>query len=250
MKNLTRISLLCLALLAVQPPASAQINTVVQTTLSAAVTQTATRFAVASVTGIVAPSFSSGIVGSQLYVVDPGQTKGEVMNVVSISSTTLTVTRTQSAKPHVSGAMVLVATAPNWFSSTDPTGGCTTASTYAKPLVNITTGNQWLCSTITLSWVPGFLNIDAQPQPTVAVASAAGAILPSGPLFHVTGTAAVTGFTVPVGGVAAGFCIIPDGAFTWTTAGNIALAGTAVTNKLLCFIWDGTNSKYIPSYIA
>jgi hypothetical protein len=90
----------------------------------------------------------------------------------------------------------------------------------------------------------------AQAQVTAKVASAAAAILPSGPLFHVDGTLAVTGFTVPVGGVGASFSIIPDAVFTWTTAGNIALAGSAVVNKLLTFTWDATNSKYIPSYIA
>jgi hypothetical protein len=46
------------------------------------------------------------------------------------------------------------------------------------------------------------------------------------------------------------FTIIPDGAFTWTTAGNIALAGTAVVNKALTFLWDAKNSKWVPNYIA
>jgi hypothetical protein len=125
------------------------------------------------------------------------------------------------------------------------------------PLLNVLTGEQFLCSTITNTWVPGFSNawLPVAGGPTTAVASAAGAILPSGPLFHVTGTAAVTGFTIPVGcaATAVGTCsftIIPDGAFTWTTAGNIALAGTAVVNKALTFLWDAKNSKWVPNYIA
>jgi hypothetical protein len=44
------------------------------------------------------------------------------------------------------------------------------------------------------------------------------------------------------------FCIIPDGTFTTTATNNIALASTAVVNKLLCYTFDSTNKKYVPSY--
>jgi hypothetical protein len=43
-----------------------------------------------------------------LYVVDPGQTVGEKMLVIAISSTTVTVKAHDNAKPHVSGAQVIV----------------------------------------------------------------------------------------------------------------------------------------------
>jgi hypothetical protein len=137
---------------------------------------------------------------------------------------------------------------PDWFSDADPQGSCVTASTKTAPHVNVITGKEWLCSTVTLSWVPGFMNLTAPARVTAAVASAAGAITPSGPLFHVTGALAVTGFTIPVGFAYGSFSIVPDGAFTTTTAGNIAIASTAVVNKLLTFTWDDTASKFIPSY--
>ena len=98
-------------------------------------------------------------------------------------------------------------------------------------------------------WVAGFNNPEPNKGPTAAVASAAGAILPSGPLFHVTGALAVTGFTIPVGFAGGSFVVIPDGAFTWTTAGNIAVAGTAVVNRALTFTWDSSVSKFNPSYV-
>ncbi len=216
-----------------------------QTTLSAAVSANATVIPLTSVTGIAAGVVTSGTVGTQLYVVDPGQVLGELMNVVSVSGTNVTVTRVPShAVAHKSGAMVL-AGQPNAFYTTNPTGTTDGPNT---PWVNVLTGEQWLYSSITTTWVPGFLN-PAPPQATLLVASAAGAILPSGPLFHVNGTAAVTGFTIPVGGVAAPFAVIPDAVFTWTTAGNIAIAGTAVVNRTIYWIWDATNAKYVPSYV-
>lgn len=235
-----------------------------QTTLSAAVNGNGlfsgasvsldTAITVASTTGFVAAN--NGAVAS--YV----QIDREVMAVIGVNTTTKVVTVLRGhlgsfAAGHVNATMVLVG-APGYFLAGDPQGACTTASTALTPYINSLTGSQWLCSTVTTTWVPGFGNPGSSQQPaavTAAVASAAGAILPSGPLFHVTGTSAVTGFTIPVGfnATAAGggcFIIIPDGVFTWTTAGNIALAGTAVVNKQLQFCWDATNSKWIPSYIA
>jgi hypothetical protein len=42
--------------------------------------------------------------------------------------------------------------------------------------------------------------------------------------------------------------LIPTGIFTTTTAGNIALASTAVVNKALYMIYDPTTAKWYPSY--
>ncbi len=256
MKNLTRITLL--GLLAVLCSFGQQ-NTLVQTSLSAAITATQTTFAVASATGINAPSYSSGLAGSALYVVDLGQTKGELMTVVSISSTTVTVSRTKNngAKAHASGAMVLVATTANWFYSVDPVGSCVTASTYVTPYLNVTNGNQWICSTITLTWVPGWGNYTAAPEATLLVSSVAGTTAVSGPLLHINGTNAITAFLPGIGWQGQGFCVVPDAAFTTTTGGTtvattrviaIGIASTAVANKTLCFAYDATNSKFVATY--
>jgi hypothetical protein len=80
------------------------------------------------------------------------------------------------------------------------------------------------------------------------VASAAGLVTPSGPLFHITGTAAITGFNIPVGFTGGSFTVIPDGAFTTTTANNIAIASTAVVSKPLTFTFDAGTAKFYPSY--
>jgi hypothetical protein len=81
------------------------------------------------------------------------------------------------------------------------------------------------------------------------VASPAGVMTPTGIAFKVSGTNAITGITVP-NGWAAGMSIyvIPTGIFTWTTATNISLAGTAVVGKVIVFTWDG--AKWNPSVVA
>ncbi len=217
------------------------------TTLSAGIASKLTTFQVASATGITAPSSTSA---GTVLVVD-----NEAMSVISVSGTTVHVQRGASgtmANAHISGAMVL-AGPPNAFISYDPSGTCTNGSgVFAySPVVNLRTGNQWLCSTVTGKVVPGFANYFDGPQPTTAVASAAGLVTPSGPLFHITGALAITGFNIPVGfdpKGGGGFCVIPDGAFTTTNANNIAIASTGVVSKTLCYTYDANTAKFYPAY--
>lgn len=222
-----------------------------QTTLSTAVTSTSGGFVVvASATNIAVTGPTTN--GAVLYIIDAGATVGELDFVTSVTGTTIGVRRGMGgtkAVTHASGARVLVGQ-PGYFKTRDPQGSCVTASTDVTPIINTNTGNQWLCSTVTLTWVPGWGNMSAPAAVTTLVASAAGVVLPSGPLFHINGTAAITGFTIPVGFFSGCFTVIPDAVFTWTAAGNIALAGTAVVNKSLSFCWDATNAKFVPSYIA
>jgi hypothetical protein len=218
-----------------------------------------TSVVVASATGITA--------GTSVLFVEDGTGgssigSGELLAVTSVSGTTIGVQRGSGgsiANPHISGALVIVGP-PNAFVAIEPSGACTASKTLYTPMVNYKTGNQWLCSTVTNSWVPGFFNTSAASGVTAAVASVAGATNPSGPLFHITGTNAITAFgsstTVGVAGgggsktdvAGASFCIIPDAIFTTTATNNIALASTAVVNKLLCYVFDQTNKKYVPSY--
>lgn len=227
-------------------------NTLTQTTLSAAITVNQTVFSVASATNLSSPT--NGFF-QKIYVVDPGSTVGELMTVLAVSGTTVTVSRLDEYKSkHLSGALVIInpidSSVANGFLDTDPPSVPDTAPVLTW-VINVTDGTQWLYSSVTASWVPGFNNTTAPTQVTAAVASAAGAILPSGPLFHVTGTAAVTGFTRPNGFASGTFTIIPDGVFTWTTGdASIALAGTAVVSKALTFVWDSNVSKWYPNYIA
>jgi hypothetical protein len=257
--NKTKIAVLSLfAALALSASAFGQ-TALTATKLAAAVTTSANIVRVSSATGILA--------GNLLFIEDgtgggSGAGSSEAMLVESISGTVATVVRGyygSIANAHISGALVITGT-PNQFYAVEPSGACTATSQPVTPYINVKSGNQWLCSTVTGSWVPGFFNTAAPAGVTTAVASVAGATNPSGPLFHVTGALAITawGSSTTVGLAAGGgsatdvlganFCIIPDGAFTTTATNNIALASTAVVNKLLCFTFDQTNKKYVPSY--
>lgn len=236
MKKALRFTLAALLLVLLPMLASAQQNTLTATTLSAAIgTSSVQTFNVASVTGITA--------GNTVLFIER-----EAMFVNAVSGTTVTVVRGYEATAgvaHPNGAVVL-AGRPQWFNKYDPSGSCTLANVVASPWVNIRNSQQWLCG-IT-GWVPGFGNGDLPPGVTAAVASAAGQITPSGPLFHITGALAITGFVLPVGFQTGNICVIPDGTFTTTTANNIALASTAVVSKTLCFTYDRNTSKFYPAY--
>lgn len=214
-----------------------------QTTLAAGVTTTAQIYVrLTSATGVTA--------NNTILFMD-----SEAMFVNSVSGTVIGITRgyfgTQ-AMTHASGAMVLIGP-PAAFVDIDPSGSCTPGSgifAYA-PIVNLKNGNQWLCSSVTNHVIPGFENNAAPAAVSAAVASAAGLITPSGPLFHITGTAAITGFTIPVGfdpKEGSQVCVIPDGLWTTTNANNLALASTAVVSKTLCWTYDSNTAKFYPSY--
>jgi hypothetical protein len=227
----------------------------------------------ASVTGIAAPTLP-GTPVSVIYV------DTEAMGVFSVNTSTKQVSVFRGylgtrAAPHANGTMVLVApqynTAnggnplPSGFYPQDPplNGACTAANTPTTPWVNVLTGAQWLCSTVTGTWVPGWNNplTGISPGITAAVASAAGAITPSGPFFTITGAAAVTGFNTATGGMigfnstatGSGCFFIRSAAgttATWTAAGNISIAGTFTANKLFEFCWDPNTSKFVPTTVS
>lgn len=220
-----------------------------QTTLSGALTTSRQiTFQVASATGITAPSYSGS--GSLLYV------DQEAMAVVSLNGSYVTVQRGAAgtgAATHVSGAMVLIGPPNAFISGFDPQGSCTNGSgVFAySPVINLKTGNQWLCSTVTSKVIPGYVNSWTNNGVATAVASAAGKITPSGPLFHITGTAAITGFNIPVGFDPMGggtICAIPDGLWTTTNANNFAIASTAVVSKTECWTYDANTAKFYPAY--
>lgn len=277
-----KLTLAVLALFALLVPMSvhAQQYTLTQTTLSAAAggnilgqgpgTQpvpAATLVQVTSATGIVGINPNLSTTASQpnqsvIYV------DRELMMVTAVNGTTLTVVRGYNgtvAAPHASGAMVLVGK-PFTFYTFDPGGtpasgtgiggaACSAANTLVTPWVNIRTGAQWLCSTITNTWIAGWNNPVATEwsAPNTAVASAT-TITPSGPLFHITGTTLITTIAVPVGMNAtttgsASFCAIPDAAYTTSNAGNlIKAASTAAIGQVMCFTWNPASQKWAQSY--
>ena len=229
-----------------------------QTTLSAPLLANQSVMTVAAATGISNPV--NGYL-QKLYIIDPDGQRGELVAVTAVVGTQVSISRLDEFRSgHYTGAIIIIAPLDQTvesFHEYDPVGRPSTlngSAVQVTPFINIVTGRQWLQGLVGASgsfcWVPGWNNGLVPPGPTAAVASAAGVVLPTGPLFHITGALAITGFTLPVGFTGGSFTVIPDGVFTWTAAGNIALAGTAVVSKALTFTWDANAAKWYPSYIA
>ncbi len=283
MKNYFKLAVLLVLLALSCVTASAQQNFLGQTTLSAAIAGSllgqgvsATTnpppqlVQVASATGIVGLNPNLGITASQ-----PNRTAlfigREQMLVTATNGTVLTVVRGVNgtvAAPHPSGDMVLFGPS-RFFYNYDPGGiptanggisgvACTAANVVVSPWLNVRTGGQWICSSVTGTWVPGWNNSGQDNlMATAAIVSAAGTNTPTGPLFTVSGTAAIVTWAIPIGfnGTASGggcFVTIPTGIWTWTAAGNIAVAGTVTAGNSVpvTWCWNAATSKWVPSRIA
>lgn len=241
-----------LAVLACAVPAAAQ-TALTSTTLTAAIADGAAQsMALTSATGFTAPGTGSTFVF--------GLIDREIVGIRSVSGLVVGMSRGQNgtrATPHISGATVW-AVPPQAILNYVPSGQCTRSTLSYVPAViggTVAQGNNgdlYDCLGVTTAgqWVqtngPGHgLGVLG-----TTMASTAGVLgLPTGTVFTVSGTNAITGITLPAGaGIGFRIGIVPSGVFTWTAATNIALAGTAVVNKLLEFVWNG--SKWVPSYIA
>jgi hypothetical protein len=114
-----------------------------------------------------------------------------------------------------------------------------TTPTLVTPVIGAATG-----TSLSLS---GFSAVSAA-APTIASATT---IAPTTPIAFVSGTTAVVTITAaaPISTGGGTITLIPTGAFTWTTAGNIAVAGTAVVSRALTMTYDVTTTKWYPSYV-
>lgn len=142
MKNLNRNRLFTVlasvAMAAFLYPASlmAQVQTTI-TTNSAAQTKTSTQMQLTSAT--------NAVVGSEIFI------DQELELITAISGTVATVQRGAAGTTPASHAVTtsLLVGTPDKFQSVDPPfGACTSATDYpgnAKPWVNVTDGNIWLC---------------------------------------------------------------------------------------------------------
>lgn len=280
MKNITKKVLFALALLFFPVFCSAQTGqALTQTTTVAIISAGQNCFTLTSVAGIsgFGPGINNPVAGTSagtgnitdIYI------DRELMQVVSTNTAakvvcTLRGQGSSQASPHQAGTMVLIGP-PGAFFNYDPEGYCggpvggvnfgggPSNPPQFTPWVNQRTGSQWLCSTISSTWVPGFINPLAGdfPGQTTTVPAAAGVVVPSGPLFIISGAGAITGFTVPVGcnANAVGACsftvIAAAGStWTWTAAGNIMTAGTGTAGHMFTFTWSASLSKFVPSALA
>lgn len=237
-----KLKALFLALLCSAPLAFAQ-TAMTSTTLSAAITSTATQFAVASATGISAANGTNA--ATYLYI------DREYMAVQNISGTLVTVIRgvqgTQAA--HNNAAKVWVGPA-SAFGQNDPSqGSCTSTNLAYQPVVVISTGNIWYCGNSiwnTGSDFTGKMSVGAQ-------LTAAATLTLTNQIHHITSSATTVSTITATWLPATGGCVmlVPDASMTGMTTssgGNIALATTSVANKVLQLCYDPGTSKWYPSY--
>lgn len=279
MKNLLKAVLVTLALVlcsAITADAQQGQTSITQTTLAAAISGPAGYSGTSSTisgtvtltacAGILAPTLPGSPV-SMIYIDREAIGILTGWNSTTCSGPVLRGYLGTQAAPHKLADMVLIAPpyntnlalggnpVPNGFYNADPPVGSTcSAGVPTNIWLNVNTGNQWLCSTITNTWVPGFTNqIGETIVPTTAVASAT-TILPSGPLFHITGTTPVTTITAPVGcnATAVGGCtftaIVDTGtASMFATGGNLEIGAaiTTLTGNAYVFTWDAVQSKWV-----
>ena len=94
--------------------------------------------------------------------------------------------------------------------------------------------------------VKGITSVSAS-APTIASATT---IAPVNSIVFISGVTPIVTITPPspisLGG--GQITLIPTGIFTTTTAGNIALASTAIVSKALIMTYDATTTKWYPSY--
>jgi len=120
------------------------------------------------------------------------------------------------------------------------TGTLTTGSFYSSN----TSANNYFSGDIT---VTGVIATNAA-APTIA---ATGNIAPTRMITFISGTAApIANITPPVRIAVGGgqITLIPTATWTTNTAGNIALASTAVVSKAMIMTWDNATGKWYPSY--
>lgn len=245
MKFKTSFAILALLALGLGLPAQAQ-TTVGSTTLSAALSATADSAVVASVTGITASRGGQGL--TYLFI------DKELLIVEAVNSTTLTVTIRRGqlgtkATSHVTSSVVWRGP-PAYFANQAPPVGsqCVRTSLIAVPVIVPSTGETFDCLGVTTAGRYVRTNAPSDPVVGSTVASATS-ITPTGTFFVVSGTTEITTIVVPAGWKP-GMCldVNPSGTFTTATGGNIAIASTAVVNKIQRVCWNGT--AWIPSYLS
>jgi len=255
--------------------------TMQSTTLSAAVLDATTAAAgtnryvlsVASCTNILAPALEAtqgGIgygAGNNYYLLFIDRELFRVNAVNSaVSPCQVTVERGfygTKTTGHASGVKVWTGPA-NYYDAQDAGAGlvepvagtpCTASTQRVLPKLSVATGRAWNCATSTTSTVqlwsafdPGVPVVEGA---VLALSTAGTTIAPTNPLHHVSGTSsAFATITVPAALAPNGcLALIPDAVWTSTASGgNIAVASTAIVNKVMTFCYDSVNSKWVPSY--
>ena len=176
---------------------------------------------------------NSGAGGTATGVVNIGTTNASAVTIGNTSLTTTTsLTSTATGTITIGGAITT-----GIVNIASGTAGAKTINIGTSTGTNIIAGN---------TKFNGLVSTNAA-APTIASATT---IAPTTQIVFVSGTTAIATITAPapISTTGGQITIIPTGLFTTTTAGNIALASTAVVNKALIMTYDSTTAKWYPSY--
>ena len=187
------------------------------TTLSGAITSTQFSFGVASATNITVPNFQTGTGITFLLI------ENEMMLVTGVAGTVVNVVRGYNGTQSLAHAI----TAP-------VTSGLGVDFTQFFPTV----------AAFGVQPPYGFQGFSGP------IASATTITAP-GAFFHVTGTTATATINLPANFLEGQITVVADGVWTWTAAGNIAVAGTVTTaGSSVTFTFDQGSGKWHPSRLA
>lgn len=171
--------------------------------------------------------------------------------VTFISGTTSIANITVPQALQATGGQIVLISTGSWATTTAGNISLVVTATVGEALI-------FTYDATTAKWYPSIsdtmqnlivanLTATSAVAPTIASAST---IAPTKAITFISGTTAIVNITAPspisLGG--GQITLIPTGIFTTTTAGNIALASTAVVSKALVMTYDATTAKWYPSY--
>lgn len=216
------------------------INNIGQTTLSAAAAQSDRFITVASATGITAGDLVAGTPASMVYIVDPGQKVGEVATVISVSGTTIGLRRVTFVVPHVSGATVYFGPPDNFYEY-NPRGSAVYATVPVSRWINTLTGDVFVPSPNSLSWVNSTGGILTNTSTAVTAKAATATLVAAdfGQTVTNTGAGGAIVLTLPAAAAVAGQYLRVQ----LTVAQTVTL--TPVTGEKIYLGGSGVNSKYL-----
>ena len=87
---------------------------------------------------------------------------------------------------------------------------------------------------------------DVQCSPKATTIASAATLKISAPIHHVSGVSAISNITGMPKNFTGPVWLIPDGAWTLVTGGNIARAANASVNRVMLVVFDGVN--WYPGY--
>jgi hypothetical protein len=101
---------------------------------------------------------------------------------------------------------------------------------------------------------PGYLAVSSPGGSKLSLVggtiASAATVAPVAFMTYITGTAEIVNITLPYPAFSGKIVLLPEGAFTWTAAGNIAVLGTATADRALVLFYNAATTKWYPSYVA